>query len=280
MPRLGGTLLAAAIIVTLPAEAAAQRCAGTKGGRVALIGGAYAVGQASAILIRRNDWWTTPTTGFHFETASSPSKDQDRLLHAALGYQTAQAGALLFDWACVPHELAGWLGAALGAGLALPKEIGDGVHEGKGFSAPDVVWTAVGALAPALHRSWPVTRTAQLKVNYWPSDEYRTRNQRGGLPQLENDYAGQRYFLAIDPGLAPGGAGAWPDWLGIAVGHSVPHWVTLPPINQWYVTLDLSLRGLPIRAPWWRKVAALLDQVHLPLPGIKIEAGDVKLGLY
>lgn len=278
MPGRPLLLLAAlAALAALPAASRAQ-CDGPRAGRIAAIAGAFAAGQTVVIAVRANDWWTTPTRSFHFANLASPSKEQDRLLHALIGYQTAQVGALLWDWACLPPRTAGWLGAALGIAVTLPKEIGDGLHEDKGFSTPDFMWTAGGALLPALHRTWAPSRAAQLKFNYWPSDELRNRTD--GLPQLENDYAGQRYYLAIVPGRLPSGAGAWPDWLGVALGHGVPHWISAPPVHDWFVTLDLNWTGLPIRAAWWRRVAAVLDQVHVPAPGIRVRQGEVTLGLF
>lgn len=188
---------------------AAEPCDRVRTGRVALIGGTYAATQAALLALRAGDWWQTPRTAFHFAARPSPSKGQDRLLHAAIGYQTSQVGFLAFRWACVPANTAAWLGAALGVAMSLPKEIGDGFHEQQGFDLPDMAWTAAGSVLPALHRTVPPTRALVAKGFYWPSAEYRRR--RGPLPQLENDYAGQRYYLAIQPGRLPGGGGPWPD---------------------------------------------------------------------
>ena len=69
-------------------------------------------------------------------------------------------------------------------------------------------------------------------------------------------------------------------WLGVAVGHGVPQWASAPPAHDWYLGLDLRLAGLPIRGPAWRRVAAILDQFHLPWPGIRIRSGEVAFGLY
>ncbi len=259
-------------------DAHAQQCDGVNVGWAAAITGTYVVTEATVIALKQNDWWFTPTRSFNVTWDASANSGQDRLLHFALAYHTAQIGTLAWQWACVPSTTAAWLGAALGVAIALPKEIGDGMHQQKGFSGPDMLATVAGATLPALHRTVPFTRVATLKVNYWPSDEYRDRP--AGVPQLENDYAGQRFYAAIVPGELPGGAGPWPDWLGMAVGHSVPYWVSRPPINEWFVTLDLNAKGLPIKAPWWHKFAIVVDQFHIPLPGIRIKDGDLTFGLF
>jgi hypothetical protein len=241
--------------------------------------GGYTVAHVAVLAVRGGDWWTTPDTSFHFTTGGTASAGQDLLLHGAISYQISQAGSLLFDWACVSPAAAGWLGAALGFAAGLPKEIGDGLHAEKGFSLDDFGVSTAGALLPALHRQIPVTRAVSLKGWYWPSDELRNRPP-GALPSLENDYAGQRYYLAIQPGAMPGGAGPWPDWLGVAVGHGVPHWASLPPSHDWYVTLDVRLAGLPIRGATWKKIAAVLDQIHILAPGIRIRSGETRFGVY
>ena len=268
-----------AVGAVLPVQSTAQQCNSLRSDRVLALTGVFAVAQAVTIAARHDDWWDTPSTSFHIRWDDSPNKEQDGLLHTAIAYQTSQVAALAWDWTCVERSTAGWLGALTGVAISIPKEIGDGLHEDRGFSARDMLWTLPGAALPALHRSWPASRSVQLKVSYWPSQEFRDRPP-GQLPQLENDYAGQRYFLAVNPGRRPGGSGAWPAWLGVAVGHSIPHWVSQPPIHEWYLTLDVSLRGIPARAGWWNTVASGLDQIHFPLPGIRLRDGRVALGLF
>jgi len=262
---------------TMTGAARAQPCPEARTPRLVAIGGLYAGLEVGAMVLRHDDWWSTPRTGFYLSWDQSPSAGQDRLLHAAIGYHWSRAGAAAFRWACLAPVPAAWLGAALGLAVALPKEIGDGLHQQKGFSAPDMLWSALGSALPAAHRTWPAARAVSLKVNYWPSDEYR--NRTGPQPQLESDYAGQRYFLAIAPAeLRP--EGPWPGWLGFAVGHSVPYWASQPPIHQWYATLDLNLRRLPIRSAWWRQVAWVLDQIHFPAPGVRLRGGALQPGFF
>lgn len=268
------TLMALTALMGPGATATAAQCPAVP--RVAVVGGTFAAAQVAAIAWRHDDWWTTPTRSFYVTTGGSPSAGQDLLLHGAIAYQASQLSTLAWRWACAGGA-APWLGAATGILVALPKEIGDGFHEQKGFSLDDMAGTVVGAVLPALHASVPASRMVALKANWWPSDELRNRPP-GGLPQIENDYAGQRYFLSLVPGRA------WPDlpvpWLGLALGHSTTTWASVPPQSEWYVTLDVELRRLPIHARWWRTVATVLDQVKVPLPGLRVTGGNVRPGLY
>jgi hypothetical protein len=246
--------------------------------RLAGIAGAYAVSEATVLAIRHHDWWTTPSTGFYvtWDWSETSSLSQHRLLHAAMGYHASQAGAAAFRWACLGPTPAAWLGAALGVAVNLPKEIGDGLHQDHGFSMPGMLWTALGSAVPALHQTWPVSRAFALKVNYWPSEEFW--NRPGLEPQLESDYAGQHYYLAIAPSEL--NRNPWPQWLGLAMGHSVPYWASRPPVHQWYASLDVNFRGLPVHGVWWRRVAWVLDQVHFPLPGVRLQQGTWTVGLF
>jgi hypothetical protein len=265
----------ALLVLASPLEAAP--CPEGRAGRLAALTAGYALAEGAALAARQGDWWTTPRTGFYTVWDASPSAGQDRLLHAAIGYQVSQAGRAAFRWACVSEPGAAWLGAALGVAVALPKEIGDGFHEQKGFSLPDMLWTAAGSALPAAQRTWQWAGALALKGNYWPSQEYR--NRTGTQPQLESDYAGQRYYLAVAPSRLLA-VPWWPRWLGVAVGHSVPYWASKPPVHQWYGTLDIGFRELPVRGRWWRHAAWLLDQIHVPLPGVRLREGGVGLGLF
>jgi hypothetical protein len=268
------------VLLLAPAAgiARAATCPAGRTGRLLAIGATYATGEGLLIALKHGDWWTTPTDGFHVVWDPSANREQDRLLHAEIAYQTAQVGAAVFRWACVASPGADWLGAALGVALELPKEIGDGLHQDKGFSGPDMLGAVLGALLPAAHATWAPARLVSLKVNYWPSAEFRNRDGRP-QPQLESDYAGQRYFLAISPG-ALGNTSPWPRWLGVALGHSVSYWASQPPIHEWYAALDIRFEALPIEGRAWHRIAWVLDQIHVPAPGLRLSQGNVRVGLF
>ena len=252
------------------------QCTGVRGDRVAVIAGGFIATTATVIALRQGDWWGTPTRSFHFTSGGSASAGQDRLLHGAIAYHVADLSTHAWHWACAGRA-APWLGAATGFLIGLPKEIGDGLHEARGFAVDDMAFAAIGALLPALHATTPATRIATLKGNWWPSAEFRNRPS-GGLPRLETDYAGQRYFLSLVPGrVRPWGP---VPWLGIALGHSTASWALTPPVAEWYVTLDVEPGLLPLSGDVWEVIAWLGARIKLPLPGLRISVGTVEVGLY
>ncbi len=81
-----------AVVITcgVAPSASAQQCNPVRGGRVAAIVGSFATFQTAVIALRHDDWWTTPRTSFHVVWSDvSPSKGQDRLLHAAIAYHAS-----------------------------------------------------------------------------------------------------------------------------------------------------------------------------------------------
>jgi hypothetical protein len=236
------------------------------------------VTEALVVAVRHDEWWQGPNTGFRVIGNGSLSAGQNHLLHATLAYGISEVAAQGWRWACAPPKTAAWLGAAIAFAAVIPKEIGDGFQEGFGFSVLSALWTAGGAALPALQSSSRHARAFVWKANYWPSAEFR--NRTGSRPRIESDYAGQRYFLAINPALARETPGEWLPWFGFAVGHSVSQWVDVEPTHQWYLTLDVNFRGIPVRASWWQPVATILDHIHFPLPGVRLQGNQFRFGIY
>ena len=274
-------ILVLAIAAIFAPRVAAQRCEGVRDARVAAIAGTYVGGWALAAAFHPAEWWKGRPGAFRLNwvAGASPSAGQDYLLHVGATYEASQAAALAWEWACVSPATAVWLGAATAFAVGLPKKVVDGFHD-PGFEVAKNVANAVGAVLPVVHRRWPATRTVTLKGWYFPSREYLNRG--GGEPTNPlSDYAGQRFYLSVNP--ARGGLAAlrWPRWLGVAVGHSTTPWITDPPARHvWFAALDLELRGLPVRARWWRSVATVLDQVHFPAPGVRVRDGRVAVGVF
>lgn len=252
-------------------------------GRAAVIGGLYVGGWAAAIAVRPAEWWQGPARSFNLNWAegSSPAANQDMLLHVGVSYEASVAAALAWRWACASPMQAAWLGAATAFAVGLPKKIVDGFHNA-GFELKKNLGNAAGALLPVVHARWPATRVVALKGFYFPSDEYRNRVPPQVSPSSPmTDYTGMRFYASINPTRNGGGPDWWPKWLGVAVGHGTTPWVTeYPGTHVWYTALDIDWRGVPVRARWWRPVATVLDQVHFPAPGVKLERGNLSVGLF
>jgi len=254
----------------------AQSCPQSRTGRLVALAGAAAAAEGITIAAFHDQWWDTPRTDFRLRWGGSASKGQDAGLHGLLGYHTSAVGAAAFRWACLSSVTSAWLGSAAALLAQLPKEIGDGFHTG--FSATDVTWVLAGGALQAARQTWRPARAVRAKWNYWPSEEHDA-----GLPEspgLFTDWAGQRFYLAVHPESGGLSTSPWPSWLGVAVGHGVPYWVTQPPEHIWYLVLDVEFGELPVRTAWWRRMAAVLDQFHVPAPGVRVRNGRIAVGLF
>ncbi len=137
------------VLLATPSPTSGQQCDGVRSGRVWVLAGAYVATQAAVLAVRADNWWITPTTSFRATWDRSANKEQDGLLNAAVAHQASQITAFAWEWTCVDYKTAGWLGAATAVDINIPKEIGDGVHEGRSFSLRDMLWTVAGATLPA-----------------------------------------------------------------------------------------------------------------------------------
>ncbi len=273
-----GYALALAGVLAVPVGLDAQHCERASPERVSLVASSFAVGGIALAAVQSSEWGAGRDTSFNFIWNGSRSGGQNHLLYANLAYTFSQGATLAWEWSCLSPAAAGWLGALVGFAVLLPKEITDGFSTA-GFSGLSAVSAALGAAMPAIHRSWRPLRAIAWKGTYWPSSEF-IDGVAPSFPRVHQDYAGQRYFFALNPGLAYPGPGGWPDWLGVAVGHGVAEVYGGPVARQWFFTLDLNLRGLPIRSRGWQSFASLADRLHIPLPGIRLQDGEVRFGLY
>lgn len=264
------------------AGARAQECRGVRPGRAAAIGGVVAGAWAVGAAVQPDWLWEGAPRNFRLNWAASasPSAGQDYLTHVGVTYELSQAAGLAWRGACTSPMTAAWLGAATAFAAVLPKEILDGFHD-LGFQVAINLANVAGAALPVVHARWPATRAVALKGFYWPSAEYRSRAPGGDPRSPLSDCAGQRAFVSINPARGGIGPDWWPRWLGVAVGHSTTPWVTeYPGTHVWYATLDLEWRGLPVRGRWWRRAAAVLDQVHVPAPGMRLQRGRLAVGVF
>ena len=153
--------------------------------------------------------------GFGFTFDRSPAVQQDRLLHAWIGYQVSQITLALTDKP--------WLGLAAGVAIQIPKEIIDGASSARDFDFGDLLAAGLGAGIPWVRHELPILEPLSFKIWYWPSDEFRNRPP-GTDPSITADYAGQRFFLTYAPGRVREKPDPWPNippWLGFAIGHGV-----------------------------------------------------------
>ena len=153
-------------------------------------------------------------------------------------------------------------------------EVRDGFSRDYGFSIADGIANVLGAGFPVAQRFIPELRPFQFQISYWPSDDFR----KGAYGAIIDDYTSTTHWLAVNVSdVLPRAWGHdFPQWLGIAVGHSVDNLDGRGGGRHvWYLSLDWQparIKGLP---DWLRDVLDILHVYHLPAPAVRI-APDVR----
>jgi hypothetical protein len=90
---------------------------------------------------------------------------------------------------------------------------------------------------------WPAMQHVRFKVSYWPSEAWRA----GLYGSIVDDYESTYHWGSVDPEIfMPDSWGdIWPDWLNIALAHTVEGIVDYDGSgrHRFYLALDLDTEG-------------------------------------
>lgn len=186
-------------------------------------------------------------------------------------------------------------------------EIMDGFGKGYGFSWSDVGANFLGSGCFALQQGlWNEQR---FRIRYSAHlEDYSKDNpilpQRaeylyghGALQRILKDYNGQTYWLSFHPTLAWGiEQDFWPSWLELSIGFGAKNlygarsndWVdsmgthreagpAYPRTNQYYLSLDINFRKIPVRNAFWRSIIHTVGIFKIPAPALEFNSpGSVR----
>jgi hypothetical protein len=281
--KAASLLLAFSLLLVQP-RARSQDTTGVNPTRLAIVG-AVTLGTVTAIhFYQRDAWWLGPRSGFWFVNDWHVARNVDKLGHMYGAYLASNAFDYALRWTGVDRERSLVCGAMLALAFELYVETEDGFHQGYGFSPGDAMADIVGAMIPLAQTTFPVLENFRLKWSYFPSESYRDELAAGQRRAFIDDYEGQTYWLAMDPHFISGDGflKVVPAWLGLAVGAGVKN---LNPSHGGgdlivYVSLDYNLRRIETGSSFLRGLFSVLDFIHLPAPGISVEHGRVRFGVF
>jgi hypothetical protein len=171
----------------------------------------------------------------------------------------------------------------MGLAYQLYVEVEDGFHKDYGFSPGDAFSDVLGAVIPLAQETYPVLENVRLKWSYWPSDKYRDALNQGQTKVFIDDYQGQIYWLCLDPHFFLGEdlKRIVPDWMGLSFGAAVRN-LDEPGGGEklFYLTLDYNLANIQTDSSFLRTLFTALDFLHFPAPGVGIEGGKLKVGVF
>lgn len=252
--------------------------------RLVVFGGVTAASMVVVHMQQQQAWWNGPKGSFWLYNDWKFAKGVDKIGHVYGAYVASTAFREGFRWCGLSERSSLLLGVSAGLALELYVEIEDGFHEIYGFSPGDAMADFLGAGFLLAQETYPVLENIRIKWSYWPSSDLREALRKGENRTFLDDYEGQKHWVAVDPHFVLGErlGKAIPSWLGIAVGYGVEGSIRQrgDARGAFYVALDYNLRRLAPEEGFFHALLYALDLVHLPAPGIKIQGGEVRVGVF
>ena len=283
--RLRGPVLCAVIgsLALHSSPLRAQDTSDVKPFRLAIFS---AVGLGTVIpvhIYQRNAWWQGPRAPFRFENDWAYALNVDKLGHMYSGYLLAKMCGYSLRWSGLSEHASTFYGSVIGLSYQTYVEVEDGFHRVYGFSPGDAFFNMIGATIPLAQWTFPVLRNFGLKYSYWPSSGYRHELAAGQAKAFLDDYQGTTMWLAVDPHFFLGRdlSEAVPSWLGIAFGVGARDLdESGGGRRQATLALDYNFSKIRTESDFLRAVFTLLDFIHFPAPGIKIDGNRVVFGVF
>ena len=279
-----------------------QRASQPDKGRIIGISTFAGVSYTTSMVILSKAWYAQyPQTKFHFFNDNAGWSQIDKAGHVWTAYMESNYSGELYRWAGVSPSRSAWIGAGVGLAFQSGIEVLDGFSDGWGASVGDIVANSTGAalyLGQAL--AWGEQRVllkfSAHKVDYSQQPE-EVQNRAAELygtqfsETLLKDYNGQSYWLSVCPAaFSRREQPHWPRYLNIAVGYGAENmfgaerniwkdengvslnYSDIVRYRQYFLSLDLDLRHLPIRSPFLRTLLGALNVFKMPAPAIEVNS--------
>lgn len=236
-----------------------------------------------------------PREPFHTFNDNREWLQMDKIGHMQTAYSVGLISTELWDYSHMNHRKATWIGGLTGFSYLTAIEIMDGYSSGWGFSTGDMMANTAGAaLFISQELIWN-EQHIQPKFGFRKSGYAPYRPALLGsnyVEQVIKDYNGQTYWLSVNVASFLADDTRFPRWLNVAFGygangmtggHQNPvmtnaqgNEITLNRYRQYYLSLDLDLRKLPVKSRFLRAVFTFVSFVKVPLPGIELSQSGVR----
>ena len=243
--------------------------------RLGIVTGASVGGFVVGHVVLTDLWWKGESGGFHFNWTRDwrYALGADKVGHAVMPYIATDLYRGALEWSGLSHRSALWTAAGVSWTYMAYIEVRDGFSKEWGFSWGDMIANTIGVGWRVAEDYWPAMQGVRFKVSYWPSEAWRA----GLYGSIVDDYESTYHWGSVDPEIfMPDSWGdIWPDWLNIALAHTVEGIVDYDGSgrHRFYLALDIDTEGLPGGGSFWRVVKRVLNYYHFPLPAIRIGRG-------
>ena len=234
-------------------------------------------------------WYSNYTfEKFHFFNDNPEWKGLDKAGHFTTSWWAASWVADGFELSGMRRSKAALWGVFTPLAFTTTIEVFDGFSSGWGFSWGDMLANASGSAVFYLQeRVWKEQRILfRFSCRNTRFAPIRPKLLGAGIPERWlKDYNGQTYWISYPLKRLAGNAGWVPSWLNVAIGSGASGmlggrtntWIEngvlvdyskQPRYRQWYLSLDVDLKKLPIKGKAWKFIASSVGWLKIPFPTI------------
>ncbi len=234
-------------------------------------------------LYQERAWWQGPRSPFRFQNDWKYALNIDKFGHAYGSYLESKIFSHVASWVGVRESASTFYGSVFGLAFQLYVELEDGFHQDYGFSPGDAFADILGSAIPLVQATVPGMENVGLKFSYYPSQQFLNDLKQGKSRTFLDDYEGQIFWVSMDPHFLMGGdlKNAIPAWVGFSLGAAVRNLDGLGDgTRSFYLTLDYNLSKIGTESVFLHALFTALDNLHFPAPGIGVEGGRFKAGIF
>ncbi|MFI5251356.1 MAG: DUF2279 domain-containing protein [Bacteroidota bacterium] len=234
-------------------------------------------------IYQREAWWQGERQPFRFENDWTYALNIDKCGHIYGAYTESKLAHSILSWTGFSEKSSLFYGSLIGLSYQMYVEVEDGYHKDYGFSPGDAISNIMGASIPLAQNQFPILQNFSLKYSYHPSDQYLNDLRSEKFRTFIDDYEGTIFWVSMDPHflLSYNAAKAVPSWLGISFGLAAHNLNELGGGDRlYYLTLDYNFSKIETQSSILHDFLCALDYFHLPAPGIGLEDGKLKFGIF
>lgn len=228
---------------------------------------------------------------FHFYNDNRGWLQMDKLSHSFFAYHEAGFIYNTFRWSGLGDKKSIFYSGLISILMQTPVEIFDGLYEGYGFSAGDIIANTSGTALFCMQQVFLDKQIAGLKFSYSPSAYPKYHPWYLGDTPVESffqDYNGQTTWLSVNlKGLFP--KSSLPTWLNFAVGYSgngmlaefknPPYYLgeKLPDLEryrQYIFSIDMDLTKIKTRSKFLKNLFSIVNVLKIPAPALEYNRVD------
>ncbi|MFC2119092.1 DUF2279 domain-containing protein [Bacteroidota bacterium] len=223
---------------------------------------------------------------FHFYNDNDGWLQMDKSSHVYFAYQESKIAYNTFRWSGLTNEKSILYAGLLSVLMQTPIEIFDGLYEGYGFSAGDIIANSAGTALFCLQQAFLQEQIVKMKFSYSPSGYPKYHPYYLGKNEFSSffhDYNAQTYWLSCNlKGIFP--HSKIPEWLNFAFGYSangmlaefsnpsyyrgniIPH---MERYRQYVFSIDLDLTKIKTKSKFLKSLFSVVNVLKVPAPALE-----------